>query len=335
MIVFSLSVNILNNNYFKLLVPYSFHRIDNGERFFIWFMTLHQLEVFAKVAKLRSFTQAGESLRIRQPSVTLLIKGLERELEVKLFEKLGNKVHLTGAGERLLQDAEEILAKVEGIKEGMDELKGLKKGRLTVGGSFTAAASFLTIAVQRFKKGYPGVDVTLKIQRSKTLERNLLDGELHLAIMGWTPHSPLLATEPYREEEIVVIARPDHPLTKKRSVPLELIAKEAFITNEKGTPIREMAERTFAERGLPFSVALEVDVQFGSRDAIKTAVASGLGIGLSFMCHVTWNVKAGHLKVLKVPELRLNRTLYIVIHKKWQGSPLVQAFIDFLRQYKD
>lgn len=297
-------------------------------------MTLHQLRIFATVARLRNFTQAAETLHIRQPSVSLMVQGLERELKVHLFQRLGNKMSLTAAGEKLLQQTEEILSRVNGIKEGMDEIKGLKRGKLSIGGSFTAGASFLPKAIQTFKKDYPAVDVILKIQRSETLEKNLLNGELHLAISGRSPTSPLLVATPYREEKIVAIAAPNHPLTKKRSVPLELIAKEAFVTNEKGTPVRDMVERAFAERGLPFSVALEVDVQLGSRDAIKNAVASGLCVGFSSMCHVVPEVKAGRLKILKVPEIELKRTMYITVHKEQRGSSLVQAFTDFLTRYK-
>jgi DNA-binding transcriptional LysR family regulator len=297
-------------------------------------MTLHQLKVFATVAKLGNFTQAAEELHIRQPSISLLIKGLEHELEIKLFEKLGNKVRLTVAGERLLQSAEDVSAKLEGLKEEMDEIKGLKRGEIKVGGTTTAAVSFLPTAIQKFKKQCPDVAVSLKIQRSKVLEKDLLDGELDLAILGRAPHSPLLVSQPYHEEEIVVIVPPKHPLAKKHSAPFELIAREPFITNEKGTPVRDMVERAFAERGLPFRVFLEVNVQSGGRDAIKSAVASGLGISVIFKCHVITDLKAGRLKVLKVPELDLKRILYIAVHRNKQNALPVQVFIRFLKANK-
>lgn len=297
-------------------------------------MTLHQLKVFVAAAKLRNFTQAAENLHVSQPSVTLVIQGLGRELEIKLFEKLGNRIRLTVAGEKLLQHAEEILAKVEGIKEEIDELKGLKKGRIRVGGSSLAAACFLPMAVHAFKKQHPGIEVILKIQRSDSLEKKLLEGELDLALLGWAPHAPLLVGEPYRNEEMVVIAPPDHPLTKKRTVPLELIAKEPLIIQEKGALIRNMVEQRFAEEGLSFVPTLEVDSQFGARDAIRRVVASGLGIGFISQCHVIGDVEAGQIKVLKVPELNLKRTMYIAVHKKQQSSSLVQVFIEFLKQFK-
>jgi len=299
-------------------------------------MTFYQLKVFVTVAKLRNFTLAAQTLHVRQPSVSILMQGLQRELDVKLFERLGTKVHLTRAGEELVHRAERILAEVEGIKEGMDEIKGLKKGKLTVGGSAIAAASFLPVAVQMFKKNHPGVDVILTIQNSRNLHKKLLDGDLDLALTARIPHSPLLLGEPYRDEEVVVIAPPNHPLAKKRSVSLENLSKESIIAYEKGNSIRDMVDRRFAETGLLIKYALEINLQLGSRDAIRCAVANGLGIGFLSKSYVLSDIKARRLKILRVPELQLKRTVYITVHKNRKSSSHVQAFIDILlRHFKN
>ncbi len=296
-------------------------------------MTFHQLKVFVTVAKLRNFTLAAQTLHVRQPSVSILMQGLQRELDVKLFERLGTKVHLTRAGEELVHRAERILAEVEGIKEGMEEIKGLKKGKLRVGGSAIAAASFLPVVIQAFKKKHPGVDVTLKIQGSESLQKQLLDGDLELAVVARAPHSPLLFSEHYREEEVVVIAPPDHPLARKHSIPLELLARERFVVSKKDSQMRDIVERIFAGRGLSLIPSLELDILFGGRDAIKNAVANGIGISVISKSYVDSDLKTGRLKVLKVPELKFKRTMYITVHKDRQNSPLVQVFKAFLRKY--
>lgn len=95
-----------------------------------------------------------------------------------------------------------------------------------------------------------------------------------------------------------------------------------------------MLEKKFAEKGIPPISAVEVNLQMGSRDAIRGVVANGLGIGFLSKVHVTSDVKAGRLKILKVPELNIKRTMYIVVHKNQQRSPLVRAFIEFLRGSK-
>jgi DNA-binding transcriptional LysR family regulator len=240
-------------------------------------MTLWQLKTFATVAREGSFTKAGKVLNISQPSVSSLVIGLQKELGIKLFDKLGMRPRLTEAGRLLLKRAESVLGITEKIPEEMEQVKGLKKGRIRVGGSPVAAATFLPQAVQTFKEQHPGIDVILLIQRSDSLGIQLLEGELDLAILGRPVRSSLLVGTSYREEEIVAIASPGHPLAKKRLVPLELIAKEPLIVPAKGGPLRDMIERKFAERKLPFMPALEIDTQYGGRDALRSAWQAALG----------------------------------------------------------
>ena len=298
-------------------------------------MTLYQLKVFITVAKLKSYTLASRELGVRQPSVSLLIQGLERQFGIKLFDRLGNKVHLTSAGEELFHHGKEIIAKTEGIKEEIQELMGLKYEKISVGGSVLAGALFLVVAVAKFKNDHPKLEIILKVDKSESLERMLLEGDLDIAIMSRVSNSPHLVCKPYLEDEIVVIAPPDHPLTKKRSVPLELIAKEPLIIEKKGRLVRELVEKRFIEKRLPFAGALEVDAPVGSSDAIKSAVASGLGIGFISKCYVTGDVLAERMKLLHVPELQLKRTLYIAARKNRRDSSIIQAFIAFLRSHKE
>jgi DNA-binding transcriptional LysR family regulator len=139
---------------------------------------------------------------------------------------------------------------------------------------------------------------------------------------------------PYREEDVVAIAAPTHPLARKRSVSLELLAREPVVISEKGNVLRDLVEQKFSEKGLCLKPALEINVQIGGRDAIKRVVAQGLAIGFISKCHILLEVKAGQLKVLKVPELTLKRAMYITIHKNQENSFLVQEMRNFLRHYK-
>jgi DNA-binding transcriptional LysR family regulator len=296
-------------------------------------MTLHQLRVFAKVAELQSFTEAAKALRLTQPSISALIQELVGELRYKLFERRGIKMALTPEGKVLLRRTQQALAVLEGAKDEIAEAHGLKKGKLAVGGSALAAAAFLPLAIEQFKNRHPGVEVSLKIDRNDSLEKRLLEGDLDIAVLRIAPRSPLLIATPYWEEEVVAVALPKHPLVESRSVPLALIAKEPLIVNRRGSVIRDMVERRFTEAGLPFVARLEVDVPFCARDAIRSAVLSGLGIGFLSRPHIVEDLEVGRLKALKVPDLGLKASLLIAVHKKRQNT-LVQAFSRFLKDRK-
>ncbi|HEY3302954.1 MAG TPA: LysR family transcriptional regulator [Candidatus Binatia bacterium] len=296
-------------------------------------MTLWQLKVFSTVAKTGSFTKAAKALQITQPSTTTLVQSLSRELGVKLFEKLGIKIHVTSAGEEALRYAHQILGKEDEFRRSMEEFNVLKKGTLRIGGSVVAGASFLPAAIQQFKEEHPDFEVALKIERSDDLEKMLLEGELDVAIMGFAPRSRLVAGKALREEEVVVICPPNHPFTTKRAVPLKLLAAERLISAEKGILLRDLVEQKFIERGLSFVPSLQVNLDIGSRDVVRNAVASGLGIGFLSKCLVVNDVAAGRIKILNVPELKLKRIMYLAVHKNRQHSALMKSFTDHLSKY--
>ena len=295
-------------------------------------MTLHQLKVFLTIVKLNGVAQAAKALHISQPSVSGVVQDLQNELGVKLFERLGNKRQLTEIGRRLFERAQSSIAAIEGIKEDIDEMKGVKRGKISVGSSGIGTILILP-AVQEFKKLYPGVEMSLAFQDTDLLHQRLLDGDIDVAIMGHSPISPLIVAEPYCEEEVVFIAPPNHPLIRKRSVPLKLLAKEPLIVFKSGF-FREMLAQKFTEAGFPFKPLMEINLQLGSRDAIKGAVANGLGISYLTKRHLIGDLKAGHFKVIRVPEFEWKRTVYIAVHKNREVSPSARAFIDFLKSYR-
>jgi len=297
-------------------------------------MTLWQLKTFATVAREGSFTKAGKVLQISQPSVSSLVISLQKELGVKLFEKLGMKPRLTEAGRLLLKRAESVLGITEKIPEEMEEIKGLKKGRLAVGGSGFAGSTFLPAAVHAFKKTVPSIEVTVMIQRSRVIEERLLKGELDVALIARAPESRLIVAEQFREDEIVVIAPHNHPLTRRRSVPLRCLVKESIIAQDRSSNFRQKVEELFAMKGLPFTPELEIDIGSGSRDALRSAVANGLGIAFVSKCHINPHLESGRLKILKVPEVNLKRVMYLVFHRGRKNS-LAQLFVDFLRKYQE
>ncbi|HEX9444694.1 MAG TPA: LysR family transcriptional regulator [Candidatus Binatia bacterium] len=298
-------------------------------------MTLHQLRVFAKVAELQSFTAAARALALTQPSVSSLIQGLVDELGHELFERRGIKIALTPEGTVFYRRTKEALGIIDGADDEIAELRGLRKGRLSVGGSAIAGASFLPGAIQAFKQNYPGIEVVLAIHRSDALEKKLIEGEFDVAVLGWEPRAPVLRGTLFGYEEIVVIAPANHPLNKQSSVGLKVLSKEPLIIQQKGNLVRDMVEERFSAKRLPFVPVLEVDVQVGGWETIKTAVASGLGIGFFSKCHVEWDVKAGRVKLLRVPELALKRPIYIALHKDRRESALVRTFANFLKAYKE
>ncbi|MGH7768536.1 MAG: LysR family transcriptional regulator, partial [Candidatus Binatia bacterium] len=265
------------------------------------------------------------------PSVSALVIGLQKGLGVKLFEKLGVKPHLTEAGRRLLQLVDGALGTIDKIQEEMDEVKGLKKGKLSIGSAGIATPIILP-TIHKFKSRFPGIEVGLTIQKSENLHHMLADGELDVAIVARPPTSSRIFAEVYRDEEVVFFASTKHPLARRRSVPLKLLATELLIVFKSGL-LTSSVERQFAHIGIPFKPLMEISLQQGGREAIISAVESGLGVGYLTKRHLLADIRAGRIKALQTPGFKFKRTIYIAVHKRRYKSHLAQAFIDFLKEH--
>ncbi|HEX9532502.1 MAG TPA: LysR substrate-binding domain-containing protein [bacterium] len=175
-------------------------------------MNLHQLRIFVTVAKRGSFSRAAEELHISQPSASIQVADLERALGVDLFEQVGRQIHLTEAG-RVLEDyARRILALTEEARTAVSETAGLRRGHLAVGASPTPGTYLLPRIIAGFQERYPQVSISLHIAASTEVGERLMRHELDLGVVGGKMHTPGLQTEPFLDDEIVLVAAPTHPL---------------------------------------------------------------------------------------------------------------------------
>src|SRR5438128_7206307 len=136
-------------------------------------MTFRQLETFLAVARAKSFTRAGEALHVSQSTLSQHVLELERELGVRLFDRLGRAVTLTEAGRLLEEHAGRVASTVASARRVIDELKGLERGSLVIGASTTPGIYVLPSVVAAFKRRYPGIAISLQIGNSQVIEERI------------------------------------------------------------------------------------------------------------------------------------------------------------------
>ncbi|HTN94852.1 MAG TPA: LysR family transcriptional regulator, partial [Gallionella sp.] len=237
--------------------------------------TLRQLELFEAIARLGSFTRAAEELFLTQPTVSMQIKKLSDTVGMPLFEQVGKKIYLTDVGHELHRTCIGISEQLSNFEMIVADLKGLKTGKLRLS-VVTTAKYFIPRLLGTFCQQYPGVDASLKVtNRERILERlaNNLDD---LYILGQPPEDIDVVAEPFLENILVVIAPANHPLARKKKIPLERLAEEPFLLREAGSGTRIAIERKFGESGLKLKMRMEL----GSNEAIKQAVIGGLGVSV-------------------------------------------------------
>jgi DNA-binding transcriptional LysR family regulator len=290
-------------------------------------MNLHQLRIFQTVARLGSFSRAAEELHISQPSVSIQVADLERELGIELFEQLGRRIHLTEAGRVLEEYTRRILGLAEEAQTALQEIKGLRRGRLAVGASTTPGTYLLPRVIGRFQELYPQVSVTLEIANTRRIQERLLRAELDLGVVGWEVTSRDLQGDPFLDDELVLIVPPAHPLSTAGVAHAKELRDHRLILREQGSGTREALEAAARGAGLAVTPAMEL----GSNEAIKEAVAAGLGIAILSRLAVAREAEAGRLVVVPMPDLVIRRRFYLVRHRDKRLSQVLKAFLEVLQ----
>lgn len=291
-------------------------------------VTLRQLKVFEAVARLRSFSRAAEELHVTQPTVSKQIRLLNEEIGLPLFEQIGKKIYLTEAGEQLRATCGDWLETWGRFEQSIANLNGLRQGKLKIA-AVTTTKFFMPRVLGPFCAEYPGIDIAMAvINRDRLLER-LARNEDDLYIMGVPPEGRDIESEPLLENPLVVIASPDHPLAERKRIPFARLGKEEFLVREQGSGTRITMEKIFAQKKTPLNVRMEL----GSNEAIKQAVAGGLGLGMISRSTLHANIAADDLSVLDVQGFPLKRYWYVVRPKGKQLSIVARTFLEFLRSH--
>ena len=288
-------------------------------------LTLRQLKVFEAVARHLNYTRAAEELHLTQPAVSMQVKQLEESLGVALFEQLGKRVHLTEAGTEVLGYARSVTQQLDELEGVLHRMKGLGGGRLRISVA-TTANYFIPTLLGSFSRRYPDVTVSLDVTNRETLLRQLAENTVDLVVMGQPPVEADVEAEAFMDNPLVVVAPTDHPLAKKKKIPLARLQEETFLVRESGSGTRIAMERFFNERGMKLKTGMEV----GSNEAIKQSVQAGLGLGLLSRATIEQELALKRLVVLNVADFPIMRHWYVVHRQGKRLSPVAQAFRDFV-----
>jgi DNA-binding transcriptional LysR family regulator len=268
-------------------------------------LNLHHLRLFAAVVDQGSFTRAAAALRLSQPAISKSLKELEDGLQLSLIDRSARSIRLTEAG-RLLYDRARELFGVERVAEReLRELRGLKRGRLRVGASTTIATYFLPSVLGRFHLRHPRVRIRAASANTRTILRLLLESRIDVALVEGPVSHPRVDVVPWREDELVVIAPPDHELLGRERVGVDELSRHDFLVREPGSGTREVSEAALARHG----VRLEKTMRVGGTEVMKQAVAAGLGLAIVSRAAAADQLALGRIALLRVDGLVIRRTL--------------------------
>lgn len=290
-------------------------------------ITFAQLRTLLGVARLGSLTRAARELRTTQPTVTLQIKTLSREVDAPLVERQGRGVRLTPTGEAMQAYAQQVLDGLRALKEDVAVLRGGQAGSISVGASATVGGYLLPQILSRFRKECPKVQVFLQVDSPEHLFRDLLANELDLAFSIEVELPRGLSSEPLREEEMMIVISPQHPLARKKRVKAHELSALPLVTSLKGALFRELVESKLREAGVEPHVAFEAR----HPEAMKNLVQSNLGYGVLFRPSVAAEIQTGRLTPLKLTGHTLKGRIVMVYRSHKQLSALARNLAKFVR----
>lgn len=290
-------------------------------------MELRQLITFSKITQLKSFMKAAENLGYAQSTITTQIKLLEKELGIKLFEKIGRNMELTSKGLIFLEYAEKIINLANEAKEAIDD-KDTPKGTLKIGVVESLCTIKLPELLKDFHLKYPEVEVIIKIGTCTDLQNMLKNNTVDLIFtLGELIKDQDLISCMCYKENMAILASPLNKLKDKLKLTLRDIEGESLILTEKGCSYRSVFEAMFHKENLQPHLALEI----GSIETIKSFVMNNLGITLLPIMTVEDELSKRNLVKLDLVDCDFNMMTQILYHRNKWLTPAMDAFIEELK----
>ncbi|MBC9933629.1 LysR substrate-binding domain-containing protein [Chitinophaga qingshengii] len=290
-----------------------------------------RLRVFHTVAKRLSFTKAAEELYISQPAVTKHIHELEQQLGMALFERIGNRIKLTRAGQLVMHHAEIIFTDYRNLEYEINQLKHTQGGLLAIGASTTIAQYLIPPLLAKFNQRYPDVKTSLTNGNTEQIEQALFEKNILLGIIEGSSKNPLLKYVEFARDEIVLIGNPKHvygsgePLSpgELRNIPL--------LMREHGSGTLEVITDELKRLKLKIT-DLNVAMYMGSTESIKSYLHHSSCAAFISLQAVQRELEAGEFVVLPIKNFRVIRKLHFTYQQGLQDK-LAQLFIKFARQH--
>jgi len=279
-------------------------------------MDLGQIEAFVQVAQHRSFSKAADALFLTQPSVTARIQSLERDLGEALFERNGRGVRMTEMGGTFLPFARRALKALQDGRDALEGMRNLDIGTLKLGSALTVSTYVLPKILKKYCSAFPGVEVSVHTGRSEQVLQMVLLDEVHCALER-TVHHPEIVTVPLYEDDLVLVAAPEHRFAQKRSATVEEVGREPLILFDKGSSYNALIQGVFRQHGIVPKTLMEMDTM----EATKKMVEEGMGIALLPKVSTEREIELGRIVPVAVSNAILPRRQISLIFRKNRKQP--------------
>lgn len=288
--------------------------------------TFRQLRLFLALAERGSITAAAEVCHVTQPTVSMQLRELADAVGLPLYEQIGKRLHLTAAGEALAETARRMLDEWLDFEQGINAMKGLEQGRLRVA-LVSTAKYFVPRLLGSFCREHPNIEIALEVLNRDGVVARLRENRDDLYIMSMPPENLDLEKHAFLDNPLVLIAPEGHRLKGQR-LKLTDLSDERFILRERGSGTRLACDAHFARSAFVPAVRLEL----GSNEAIKQAVAGGLGLAVISRHALAARPANDQLTILEVAGFPLQSRWFTLYPRGKRLSPVAAVFLEHLER---
>jgi DNA-binding transcriptional LysR family regulator len=290
-------------------------------------MHIETLKVFCDVVETRSFSTAASQNFVTQSAVSQQIRMLEEKYGRRLLERLRGNVQVTPAGEIFYQVSKEIVQRYQEMEGRIQALTSVVAGTVRVATVHSIGLYELSAPIKRYLKAYPQVNLHLEYSRSNRIYDDALRGSIDLGVVAYPSRRPQIAVVPLREDRLVLVTPPGHPIARQRRVSIHKLSGEPLIGFERDIPTRKETERVLRRNAIEVRYVMELD----NVETIKRVVEIGRGLAILPEPAVRPEVKARALAAIPFSDEVFLRPLGIIHRQGKHFSPATERFIDYLR----
>ncbi|ASW74110.1 transcriptional regulator [Chryseobacterium piperi] len=289
----------------------------------------YRLKVFYTVASRLSFTRASEELNISQPAVTKHIKEIENQLNTKLFDRKGTSIQLTRGGAVLYTYAEKIRNMYRDLEFEIYQLNAEHKGKLIIGASTTIAQYILPEILAKFHAYYKDIKIELLTYNTETISTLLKEGKIDLGIIEGESQSSYFDYQPFKADEIVLVAKSDHPLAlANKTLSIKDLSQLNLVVREQGSGTQEFIQNRLRDKNIDME-DLNIIMQLGCSESIKSYLLYSECMAFLSISTILNELKYNMLSIIDIKGFSIERNFHYILPKGEQ-SGLIKLFLRFI-----
>lgn len=293
-------------------------------------MDLSQLEIFLSIAEEKSFSRAAEKMLRTQPAISIAIKRLEEELGESLFDRSSKNGALTEAGRILLSYAQRMINLRDEAKESVSELRGMFRGRLTIGANESTSLYLLPPLLMEYRKRHPNIKIEVFRNVSEKIPLEVQERNLDFGFLSYDPMNPQLQSLEIHRDELTLVVPPKHRLAKLKQIAVKDLGEEQFVAHNVKTPSRTKIFELFAQNRTPLNICIEL----ATLETIKAFVLLDAGIAILPRLAVEAEINSGKLVEVQVKGMKIEKTIRLIYRREASLSHAAKSFLEIVKEQR-